>query len=272
MYNYYIDENSYKNSGVTNFANNMSDLIYIYSTLVNKQKEFFYKNDTLLWTIVIENGKTISECLFMPQMRRFKGADIRTLQQIKSNQCIHSFANLKSKFPFDVNASWGINFNPKRDDNLTNLSEYETFRKRKAIDRILTTNFKDFEKFVFKKIVFCPDVYGQIASLDKNSFSIILPDLIKLDSYNEQWKSGHCAAAIINKIVGLNISEESDSVNNDPKLRGKRFFKLPDGRTEYFEMHIKKSSGLRIHIFADDAQKQIYVGYIGTHLQTAKNK
>lgn len=272
MYNYYIDGNSYRNSGVANLANNMSNLIYIYSTLANRQKEFFYKNDNLLWTIVIENGKTMNECLFMPQMRRFKGADIRILQQIKSNQSILSLANLKSNFPSDINASWGILFNPKHDDNLTNLSEYETFRKRKAIERISTANFKDFEKFVFKKIIFCPDVYGQIASIDKNSFDIILSDLIKLDFFNDQWKSGHCAAAIINKTVSLNISEESDSVNNDPKLRGKRFFKLPDGRTEYFEMHIKKSSGLRIHIFADDVQKQIYVGYIGAHLPTAKNK
>ncbi len=53
------------------------------------------------------------------------------------------------------------------------------------------------------------------------------------------------------------------------KLKNDGMFKLPDGGTECFELHLKLGD-IRIHIFPDNFK--VYVGYIGTHLPTVKHK
>jgi len=69
---------------------------------------------------------------------------------------------------------------------------------------------------------------------------------------------------------GLNVSGESQSVANDPEMRNKREFYLPNGKKEFFENHIKLSNGIRIHFYPNADDKKIYVGYIGKHLPTKK--
>ena len=49
------------------------------------------------------------------------------------------------------------------------------------------------------------------------------------------------------------------------KYKCQRMFKLPDGRIECFEWHIK-TGNLRLHFFPENCI--IYVGYIGKHLDT----
>ena len=50
---------------------------------------------------------------------------------------------------------------------------------------------------------------------------------------------------------------------NDDKKKVERMFKLPNGRTECFELHIK-TGNLRFHFFPENLK--IYIGYIGVHL------
>ena len=54
---------------------------------------------------------------------------------------------------------------------------------------------------------------------------------------------------------------------SDPKKKQMRLFKLPNGKTECFELHIK-TGDLRFHFFPDNNSLKIYIGYIGTHLPT----
>ena len=97
MYNYYIDERSYVDCGIQRLSDNISELICVYTEYADKSKEHFYKSN-FLWTIPIENNKTLNDCFYLPLMRRFKGADIRTLSQLKTDKSISSLVDLKSKF------------------------------------------------------------------------------------------------------------------------------------------------------------------------------
>ena len=64
----------------------------------------------------------------------------------------------------------------------------------------------------------------------------------------------------------LDISVESTSTNNNSRKKQERLFKLPNGKTEYFDLHIKPKRNLRIYIFPDNNSLKIYIGYIGAHL------
>lgn len=66
--------------------------------------------------------------------------------------------------------------------------------------------------------------------------------------------------------LAAEVSGESDSVNNDPKKKKERMFWLDDGRHVYCENHVKLPDGYRLHFYADSANKQIYVAYLGPHL------
>lgn len=63
------------------------------------------------------------------------------------------------------------------------------------------------------------------------------------------------------------ISGESETVKNNPRLRREREFWLPCGEKFFFDQHIKLSSGYRLHFYPDKITRRIYIGYIGPHLR-----
>ena len=68
-------------------------------------------------------------------------------------------------------------------------------------------------------------------------------------------------------IYDFNIHNEGETVESNPKLRSLREFHI-NGEKKYFEKHIIRSSGHRIH-FREEGSN-IYIGYIGKHLKTKK--
>ena len=96
----------------------------------------------------------------------------------------------------------------------------------------------------------------------------ILEKLRILDKYcQDYWIGGSFIYNDANQRVALKISPESDPTMNDAKKKQMRMFKLPNGKTECFELHIK-TGDLRFHFFPDNNSLKIYIGYIGTHLPT----
>jgi hypothetical protein len=266
MYNYYIDENSYSNVGINKFTYNLVELTKVLNSAY--KEELFYKNDALLWSVIIDGTNNFIQCLNSHKFNKIGG--IHGIFK-RINNYANSFVNMTNTHVNEFNALWGVLYTQQQSNNLTNFLEYDNFRRKSATNKITPLNFKQYEKFVFKKIRFCDNAYNQISQLNVNIFETFLPDLLKLDDYNLKWVTGSCTPNLIRNSVGINISNESDSVNNDPKLRKLRYFKLPNGHSEYFEMHIKKGDQ-RMHIFPDNNQKIIYIGYIGNHLPTSKFK
>lgn len=67
--------------------------------------------------------------------------------------------------------------------------------------------------------------------------------------------------------LSFQVSGESLSVSQNPKLRKEREFYLPSGHKEFFEQHVKMSSGYRLHFYPDQNQRCFFVGYVGPHLR-----
>ena len=120
---------------------------------------------------------------------------------------------------------------------------------------------------MFPNLIFCDNVKTQIyTDPGMNHINAIIKRLDKLDYYYNE----HTIFDI--KLLGFNARNESDSVKNNSKLKELRKFKKPNGLYSYFYNHISFYGNFngRIYFKADDNLKKIYIGYIGTHLPTAR--
>ena len=115
-----------------------------------------------------------------------------------------------------------------------------------------------------------------VQQLNNWSASLTVLDQVKesltvLNTFSSKWQSNQIVEYISDTLTDLGlsfqVSGESRTVRNNPRLRREREFWLPSGRQEYFEQHIKLSLGYRLHFFPDSETQQIYVGYIGPHLR-----
>jgi hypothetical protein len=116
----------------------------------------------------------------------------------------------------------------------------------------------------FPHLILCGEVEKQLTKLGIQSkyFDQIIEKLKQLDNYAKEWTEGRYSDNEVRK-YGLNVSGESLSTLN--KYGTQRKFKLPNGKREIFEQHIK-TGDLRFHFYPDNQTKKIYVGYIGKHL------
>lgn len=140
-------------------------------------------------------------------------------------------------------------------------------KKDKFVNITSGFDFWEYREFLFPNLIFCERVKKQIHSNPgMNHIKAIIKRLEKLDDYYNEYNSFDI------KILGFNARDESESVKNDSKLKEFRKFKKPGGSYSYFYNHISFSGNFngRIHFEADDNLKKIYIGYIGTHLPTAK--
>lgn len=118
----------------------------------------------------------------------------------------------------------------------------------------------------FPNLILCGDVKRQLKNVGMSGFlNQIIERLRTLDTFAANWKTGAFNLDRLNAKTNLRASKESASTMN---LYGaSRRFKLPDGRRELFEIHIK-TGNFRFHFYPDNQEKKVYVGYIGPHLPT----
>lgn len=102
-------------------------------------------------------------------------------------------------------------------------------------------------------------------------FKQVKRSLVELNSFSERWQSGqfdfYSADNLRKSGLPFKVSGESESVRNNPVLKKERMFWLPLGVERYFGEHIKLTNGYRLHFYPNNADKKIYVGYIGPHLR-----
>lgn len=120
-------------------------------------------------------------------------------------------------------------------------------------------------KEFFPHLILCENIEVQL----KRSFGIcsryfnqLVDHLKKLDAFAKEWTSGGFNKKVLKK-YGLKVSGESTGTM--ARYGYERRFRLPSGRREFFEMHIKTGL-LRFHFFPDEKEHLVYVGYIGPHL------
>jgi hypothetical protein len=115
---------------------------------------------------------------------------------------------------------------------------------------------------VFPNLIFCGDTQKQLEGfgIKDKELRTIFEKLNILDNYlstTEQLDFDN-----------LNFEISPESTSTMQQYGNLRKFKLPNGDTETFTLHIKLSN-LRIHIFPTNKGK-CYIGYIGKHLPTKK--
>lgn len=124
----------------------------------------------------------------------------------------------------------------------------------------------------FPNLVFCGKAEKQLKKLrvSDSVFDQLHDALKKLNRYCQaetQFSLKH-----IRKSTQLLMTDESDPVKQNPKLRQHRLFMI-NGTKQFFGYHVKILRGsFRLHFYPVAEEKKIYIGYFGKHLPTASNK
>ena len=264
MYKFYLLESAFSQVGVDRLQANLIELNEAMVSYPSPTDEYFYSNT--FWDVLVAQNVTMTQCLYcLPNQQFCRVILPLVLKKLHIIDQINDYTGLCRTFPKDINAFWGVVFTPKNKYDLSTKTELSQFRYNAAKNNVSHATFKRFKSVLFKKIVFCDSAYQYLASYSPAEFNQIISRLLELDRYNQTWSQGVFAPSHVTLGSNLKVSYESTTTNNNPKLSALRWFKLPDGRKEYFEPHIKMGN-MRIHFFPDNNNHTIYVGYIGPHL------
>jgi len=118
---------------------------------------------------------------------------------------------------------------------------------------------------LFPNLQFCDSVERQIQglSIGNSMLEHVKSRLRKLQQYAESWTED-----------GFNSNKLSCSASPESEATLKQYsyertFLCSDGRKRIFSWHVKLPSAWRIHFYPEQPRK-ILIGYIGSHLPTAK--
>lgn len=126
---------------------------------------------------------------------------------------------------------------------------------------------------LFPNLIKCENVKNCLyRDPEKNHIEKVIEQLNLLQQYFSSLKNSFSLNEL--KKLGIDVSDESDTVKKNQKLKKVRFFKLPDGSKEYFYYHTKFFGKFesRLYFLPISNSSKCYIGYIGRHLPTAKNK
>jgi len=265
MFNFYLYNKSYEKANAVQIEENLralNDLVFA----ERAEEDFFLKNESI-WNCNTIDGN-FSDVIFS------KIHDKQLSQQVipKLLSAITSisqdFLDLEEfdKYYKIYNAFYGVVFDsPALERYITNKETYSAFKKKYLWDITPKTLWERKEK-LFSKLILCPSVEDDLKKIGSKYFSQIVNKLVALDKYvTTKWLVGEFNYRDANYSSSLTISPESKGTME--KYGNERLFKMPDGTTKYFELHIK-TGDLRFHFYPEN--RKIYIGYIGKHLPTVK--
>jgi len=154
-----------------------------------------------------------------------------------------------------------VDINIRHASKVEHLQSHEDFFKELEEEKkleITQDNFWDRRKEFFpNKIIFCKEIKKQTKNLDTLIFQQAISILRDIESNRK-------------KPTDYKNSPESESVCNSKKLKNMRIFTIQKIKIQ-FNYHIKSlPNANRIYFLAH--KNKIYIGYIGEHLPTKKNK
>ena len=268
-FNFYLANIGYEKASITELEESFITLNKIAVTDA-KPEDTFLKSKTFFEINTSEGS--LYEILFS-QDSKFKNKELKRVifkMLGKINEFEASFETLdeiKGCYRDEHNAFWGAHFEEENERHINTEEKYHLFKKQKVQEIKKGIEIWERQSLLFKRIELCPEVKTQLKSV--GSIKQILKTLLLLDDYCViSWNNGkfnYDEARSFNS--ALDISTESTSTNNNSKKKRMRMFKLPNGKKECFELHIK-TDDLRFHFFPDNNSLKIYIGYIGTHLPT----
>ncbi|MEO7975550.1 hypothetical protein [Flavobacterium sp.] len=164
------------------------------------------------------------------------------------------------------NGFLGIDFTDSQIElemQITNHDSYLTFNHK----HLWNVNFRNFwikKEKLFPNLIMCGEIQNQINQIGNSGyFNQIIEKLKEFNLAVSKWKTGNFSYREMNAGYALKISPESDTTMS--KYGNERICQLPNGGTDFFELHIK-TGDLRFHFLPDNNTKKVYIGYIGPHL------
>lgn len=268
MFNFYLSKIGYITASPIEIKEN---LILLNEIIVEEPKpeDTFLKNKNI-WEMETKDG-VFGEVIFSDKFNDTQFAHIvipKLIESIKSIDeeftSIDEFDNSNYKI---YNSFYGAKFDNPDKRHISDKEKYEQFKNENLWD-LTPETFWERREQLFSEIVLCPSVKNDLKSIGSIYLNQIKDKLVELDNYIvKHWKNGNFNYIDANAKSSLNISPESKKTMEQEKYYNQRVFKLPNGKSECFELHIK-TGNLRFHFFPEDYK--IYVGYIGKHLETIK--
>ncbi|MEN2800469.1 hypothetical protein [Capnocytophaga sputigena] len=262
MFNFYLATIGYENASIAELEESFKTLNIIVEEA--KPEDTFLRSDTF-WYIETSEG-IFCEIIATFTDGQLIGTVCKLLESISSEKDFRTLDEIDTYYPQKKNAFWGACFEEENERHIDTEEKYHSFKEQKIQEITKGIEIWERRSLLFKRIELCPEVKTQLKSV--GSVKQILKTLLLLDDYCvTSWNNGRFNENEAMKFnSALEISTESTSTNNNSKKKLKRLFKLPNGKTEYFDLHIKPNKNLRIYIFPDNLK--IYIGYIGAHLPT----
>lgn len=194
------------------------------------------------------------------------------LQRIASvDTTFVSLDKMEQAYPKKPSAFMGPKFVNKGDSlkYIVNFNDFNIYRDDVIRCTIAGKNLKPYCEMKLTHVVVTEKGFNMAKSRG-SEIRKLFEDMIKLDSYVKEGKWHEKFSAYdFCKDKNVEISDESSSVKEMPKLKEKRHFQIPECGSQYCFLHIKEKN-LRIHIYPDNQKRKIYVPYIGNHLPTKK--
>jgi len=266
MFNFYLYNKSYEKANIAQIEENFRILNDL--AIVERAKEDYFLKNESLWTCNTADG-IFYEVVYSKMQDKQLSQQVlpKLLQTIPSISEEFSTIEEFDKSHFRIyNAFYGIVFDePLLDEYIRNKETYLTF-KNKCLSEITPKILWERKETLFSRVILCPDVESDLEIIGSQYISQIVSRLKELERVVvEEWKEGEFNYQIAKERSSLDIKPDSKATMGQKKYQDQRSFKLPNGTTKCFTLHIR-TGDLRIYFHPED--KKIFVGHIGKHLST----
>ena len=163
----------------------------------------------------------------------------------------------------------GAKFPAQQEYEIKKYAEYISNREKFLKENITPKVCEMYLSYLLKRVVLTKE--GLENLIYAPYFKATIEYLITLEKYiSENWNSGRFDLNGIRLHTSLDITDESDSVKNNPqKLTQRNFYISEELGHKVCLLHIKIGKE-RIYIYPDNNERKIYVPYVGGHKSTKK--
>lgn len=269
MLNYYLQEISYQEVTQTEIEDSFREVAKILDEECQVDK--FYINSGF-WCISINKRTTIYDILYGEHSHFDKDLLYRVVPYIRRRfQESYGPYHTMKEFEEAINKReahffLGAKFRNKKEFEIETYEDYSSIRRKTLINNISSRNCTIFLPILLKNVWLTHNGYEMFSTIPQKKQ--VCETLVNLDKYVSKCMCDRNFNLDDIRGFGVNISDESESVHNNPKYSALRSFYINEqlnNRLCFF--HIKIGS-IRIYVYPDNLNKKIYIPYIGNHLPT----
>lgn len=267
MINLYWQGRSFFNASLDEIEYNIQEL----NSIIAKSGTecHFYKNENFE-SFPMKKG-TVGDFLFGSQINPQLSMRVIPLLLKRLSSIPEDFlqiCDMDRLWPMSNNTIYGPHFDSA--DTcfyIKNEHEFNVFRSHVFLTTVSEENFDRYCRFYLTNVKLTKEALkmSNIYRYQVKEIFKLFVDINKCLCEVSDFSSFSIKNALLE--MGIDISDESDSVKQNPKLNSTRLFKIPNIGSICCFHHIKIGD-LRMYIHFDKQNGIIYVPYIGRHLST----